>query len=98
MVSLLGFLLVAFGDATIVPIIYSLAGRSKMLPVYAIASVTTLGYIGFVVNPLVVGFISDSLGMRWAFGLMGLYAILVTVLAASVKRLQPGHENVVANE
>lgn len=86
-----GFLLVGFGDATVVPIIYSLAGKSKMLPAYAIASVTTIGYAGFVVNPLIVGFISDKIGMQWAFGLMGLYAVCVTLLAGRVKKVQPSN-------
>jgi MFS family permease len=85
----LGFLLVGFGDATIVPIIYSLAGKSRTLPAYAIASVTMIGYVGFVVNPLVVGFISDSVGMRWAFGLMGMYAICITLLSMRVRKFQP---------
>ena len=83
-----GFLLVGFGDGTIVPIIYSLAGKSSKLPAYAIASVTTIGYVGFVVNPLVVGFISDNMGMQWAFGLMGLYSICVTILAGKTRIVQ----------
>lgn len=83
-----GFLLVGFGDGTIVPIIYSLAGRSAKLPAYAIASVTTIGYTGFVVNPLVVGFVSDAMGMQWAFGLMAVYAICVTILAIKARKFE----------
>ena len=75
----IGFLLVGLGNSILVPMIYSLAGQSKdMAPGYAIASVTMVGYIGFLTGPLIVGNISESWGMKWAFALMGVLSLSIT--------------------
>ncbi len=85
--SAFGFLLIGFGDSTIVPVVYSLAARSiKMPPSYAIAAVTTIGYTGFLLNPLIVGFISEEWNMRWAFGLMVVFALFISLIAFLVKK------------
>lgn len=81
-----GFLLIGFGDSSVVPIVYSLAGRAKMPMAYAIASVTTIGYLGFLINPLIIGFVSEAFNMRWAFGLMAVFAIAISVLSAFVNQ------------
>ena len=81
-----GFLLIGLGTSTIVPVVYSLAAKSlKMQPAYAIASVTAIGYCGFLVNPLVVGFISQTLNLRWAFALMGVFGLIIIFLALRIK-------------
>ncbi len=85
-IASLGFLLIGFGDSSIVPIVYSLAGKAKMPMAYAIASVTTIGYLGFLINPLIVGFVSEALNMRWAFGLMAVFAIGIALLSALVSK------------
>jgi MFS family permease len=70
----------------VVPIVYSLAGKAKMPMAYAIASVTTIGYLGFLINPLIVGFISEAFNMRWAFGLMAVFAIAISLISALVNQ------------
>ena len=83
----IGFLLVGLGNSILVPMIYSLAGQSKdMSPGYAIASVTMVGYIGFLLGPLVVGNISESLGMKWAFALMGVLSLSIIGITVLVKK------------
>lgn len=83
----IGFLLVGLGNSILVPMTYSLAGQSKeMAPGYAIASVTMVGYIGFLAGPLVVGNISESIGMQWAFGLMGVLSISIIWITLLVKK------------
>jgi MFS family permease len=55
-VSTIGFLLVGFGSASIVPLCYSLAGKSKtMLPGIALATVGTIGFLGYMIGPPMVG-------------------------------------------
>lgn len=72
----LGFLLVGFGVSAVVPICYSLSGESPSVPVgKAIAAVSTVGFLGFLLGPPVIGFISEALGsLRWALGLVALVA------------------------
>ncbi len=55
----LGFLLVGFGTSSIVPLCYSMAGKSrKMIPSMALASVSTIGFLGFLMGPPVIGHIA----------------------------------------
>jgi fucose permease len=78
----IGFLLIGLGDSIIIPTIYSMAGQStKMKPNYAIASVTMIGYAGFLSAPLIVGAISQRWGMPYAFALMAVFSLCVSVLA-----------------
>lgn len=83
----LGFLLVGIGDSVVVPVVYTLAARSKkMLPGYAISSVTLIGYAGFLIAPLFMGSISDLFGMQWAMGIVGLMGLVISWLAMEVKK------------
>ncbi|HEY1114659.1 MAG TPA: MFS transporter [Chitinophagaceae bacterium] len=83
----LGFLLIGLGDSIIVPIIYSLAAQSrKMPPGYAITSVTMIGYGGFLLGPVLIGYTSEAWNMQWAFGIVSLFSLCITVLALWVRR------------
>lgn len=85
--AVIGFLLVGAGDAIIVPLVYSLAAKSKIMkPGYAIASVTFIGYIGFLLGPLIIGSVSEWLNMRWAFGLVGVLSLCITFLTFAIKK------------
>ena len=76
----LGFLLVGFGTSSVVPLCYSLAGRSKtMLPGVALATVSTIGFFGFLLGPPVIGFIAHALNLRWSFALIALIGLTTTV-------------------
>lgn len=81
-----GFGLVGFGVATIIPIVYSLAGRSKTLaPSVALAAVSTLGFTGFLFGPPIIGFIAHETGLRWALLLVLVLAGVIGVLAGRVR-------------
>jgi MFS family permease len=83
----LGFVLVGLGVACVVPLVFSMAGRSsKLSGGPAIAAVSTVGYFGFLVVPPLVGFVAEAANLRWAFALM---AGLGLVLYALVSRLHP---------
>jgi MFS family permease len=64
----LGFLLVGIGVSSVVPLCYAMAGRSKKLaPSLAIASVSSIGYIGFLIGPPLIGFIAQAVSLRLSF-------------------------------
>lgn len=82
-----GFLLIGIGDSVIIPILYTLSARTtKMQPGYAIASVTLIGYTGFITGPLLVGFISEAWGMQWSLGVVGAISLFIPLLTLYVKR------------
>ncbi len=81
-----GFLLVGLGVSAIVPICYSLAGKSqKILPGVAIAMVSTIGFLGFLLGPPVIGFVAHALDLRWSLGLISVFGIFISVLAPMVR-------------
>lgn len=78
----IGFLLIGAGVSVIVPMLFSLAGRTDAMPAnYAIASVTLIGYIGFVTGPLIVGGLTEAFGMRMAFATIAFFAVCISGLA-----------------
>ncbi len=84
----LAFLIIGAADAIIIPLIYSLAGKSTRMPAaYAISSVTFIGYFGFLIGPPVIGFISHTWNMRWAFVLLALLSIAIWALALQLRKM-----------
>ncbi len=81
-----GFLLVGIGVSSVVPITYGLAGKSTaMSPGAALAALSTIGFLGFLLGPPLIGFISQAAGLRWAFTVIGLLGLSTTLLATKIK-------------
>ena len=77
----LGFILTGFGVSCVIPMVFSMAGRSAgMSSGSAIASVSTVGYLGFLIVPPLVGSVAQLAGMRGAYGMMAGFGLLITVL------------------
>ncbi|ASZ09684.1 MFS transporter [Chitinophaga pendula] len=82
----LGFLLVGIGVSSIVPLVLALAGKSKTLPPgVAIAAVSTVGFLGFLIGPPLIGFIAEATDLRWSFALIAVLGLGTTLLASRVK-------------
>lgn len=78
----IGFLFVGFGVSSVVPIVYGLAGKSKtMSPGTALASVSTIGFLGFLIGPPLIGFIAQAVSLRWSFTLIGVLGFGTAILA-----------------
>lgn len=76
-----GFMMIGIGVSCVVPLVFSMAGKSTtMANGPAIAAVSTVGYLGFLLVPPVIGFIAEAMSLRWAFGLMSGFGIVITVL------------------
>ena len=69
--SMLGFLLVGAGASNVVPVLFSAAGSTgAMQPGLAVTAVTTLGYLGILCGPVVIGFIAHLTELRAAFSFL----------------------------
>ena len=85
--AMLGFVMTGFGVSCIVPLVFSLAGQSaKTSSGAAIASVSTIGYFGFLVVPPSVGFIAQEAGLQWSFGIISLFGLLIFFLVLSIRK------------
>ncbi len=83
----LGFMLVGFGVSSVVPIVYSMAGNStKMNAGQAIAAVSTVGFVGFLIGPPLIGFLAAATNLRWSFALIGLIGLSTSVLAGTLPK------------
>ena len=81
-----GFLIVGFGVSSVIPLIYSAAGKSTSLsPGVALAAVSSIGFLGFLVGPPVIGFIAQASSLRWSFSLIALLGLSTTILATKIK-------------
>ncbi|QKJ87899.1 MFS transporter [Paramixta manurensis] len=81
--SLLAFLLVGFGAANTVPILFSATGQQSTMPVnLAISAMTTIGYAGILAGPALIGFVSHWSSLAAAFTAI---ALLLLAVAASAR-------------
>lgn len=76
----IGFGITGLGLSTIVPLIYSQAGHSKTMAAgVALAAISTLGIAGFLIGPVMIGYLSEFFSLKIALmsliilGLLGSY-------------------------
>jgi MFS family permease len=85
----IGFLIVGAGVSSVIPLIYSTVGKSKVMsPGVAIAAVSTIGYLGFLLGPPFIGFIAQATSLRISFGLIAIMGTMIAVIATRI-RIEP---------
>ena len=84
--AIIGFMLVGAGISSVVPMIYSAAGRSTtMQPGAAIAAVSTISFVGFLIGPPVIGLLAEVSSLKISFLFLALMAALVVVFTTKAK-------------
>jgi MFS family permease len=84
---LASFAFAGLGFSTIIPIVYRAAGSTPGVDrAEGVSAVATACYAAFLIGPPVMGFISDLVSLRLAFGMVGGIVTAVIVLAPSVVR------------
>lgn len=82
----IGFLLVGIGVSSVVPLVYSLAGKSKtMLPGVALASVSSISFTGFLIGPPLIGYIAQAASLRWSFTLIAFLGLGTSIVSRKLK-------------
>ncbi|MDQ3846485.1 MAG: MFS transporter [Bacteroidota bacterium] len=85
--SLIGFLLVGFGASSIVPLVYSAAGKSKTFSAgRALAAVSTIGFFGFLLGPPLIGLIAGASSLRISFSVIAFMGLCICLLASMRKQ------------
>ncbi|RUL62605.1 MFS transporter [Dyella dinghuensis] len=86
MATLLGFVLIGLGASNIVPVMFSAAGRlSGAPPAVSIATATTLGYVGLLSGPALIGFVAHASSLPAAFVAVAALLVLVGLSARMVR-------------
>jgi MFS family permease len=81
--SMFAFMMVGVGVSSVVPMIYSAAGKSKGIsPGVALSAVSTIGFSGFLIGPPIIGFIAGLFTLRASFVLIALMGMSVVVVSS----------------
>lgn len=84
----IGFLIVGFGVSSIVPMVYSSAGKNtKIPPGMALAAVSSISFLGFLMGPPLIGYIAQISSLRYSFACIGLLGIAITVMVSRLRAL-----------
>lgn len=90
---LLGYAIVGAGISIVVPVTYRAAGNvSGIAPADAVAAIASLGYVGFLLGPPLIGAISDLLSLRIALGLVAVVLLGIQGLVAWFPASRPAGE------
>lgn len=86
--SVIAFMLVGLGVSTIVPIVYSLAGKNKTVaPGEALTIVSSVSFLGFLLGPPFIGYIAELWSLRISFACIGIFGICITLLVARMRNI-----------
>ena len=88
-VATIGFMLVGLGVSTIVPTLYSLAGKNTSVPPgEALTTVSSVSFLGFLMGPPAIGYIAELFGLRFSFAFIGLFGIIIALMVSRIKAIQ----------
>ncbi|PRZ26301.1 MFS transporter [Flavobacterium granuli] len=83
------FMLVGLGVSTIVPTIYSVAGKNPTVPPgEALTIVSSVSFLGFLMGPPVIGYIAELFGLRFSFAFIGIFGILIALMVSRIKAIE----------
>lgn len=84
-VGVSGFMITGLGVSCVVPLVFSVTTKNtKMAAGPAIAAVSVVGYLGFLLGPPVIGYISEAVNLRLAFVLVAILGFSITLLAGKI--------------
>lgn len=82
LMATIGFMLVGLGVSSVVPLVYSAAGRSRTMPAgVALAAVSTVGFAGFLLGPPLIGLVAGATSLRISFAIIACMGLAVAALA-----------------
>lgn len=76
-----GITLAGLSVGNLVPVLFSLAGRQKiMAPSHAIAAASILGYLGVLLGPALIGYAAHFIGLQNAFTTLAVVVLVATLV------------------
>jgi MFS family permease len=85
----IAFMLVGLGVSTIVPTIYSVAGKNPTVPPgEALTIVSSVSFLGFLMGPPVIGYVAELFGLRFSFAFIGIFGILIALMVSRIKAIE----------
>ncbi len=80
--SLFGYILIGCGCANIVPVMFSAVGQQNVMPQsVAVPAMTTMGYLGVLSGPAIIGFVAHFSSLALAFSLITALMLFVGAIS-----------------
>ena len=87
--STLAFMLVGLGVSTIVPTVYSLAGKNpNVSPSIALTTVSSVSFLGFLLGPPIIGYIAELSNLRFSFAFIGIFGVLIAFMVSKIEAIE----------
>ena len=86
--STIAFMMVGLGVASVVPTIYSVAGKNPNVPAgEALTIVSSVSFLGFLMGPPVIGYIAEVSSLRVSFGIIGIFGFIIAFMISRIKAI-----------
>jgi len=86
LICTIAFMLVGFGVANVIPIVFNAAGkRTKVSTSGALTTVSSIGFLGFLMGPPIIGYIAELTSLKYSFAVIGIFGILISTLTYNLK-------------
>lgn len=87
--STIAFMFVGLGVSTIVPTLYSIAGKHPTIPTgEALTAVSSVSFLGFLMGPPIIGYIAEAFGLRFSFAFIGIFGFLIALMVSRIKAIE----------
>jgi HAD superfamily hydrolase (TIGR01509 family) len=84
--AIAGFAAMGAGLGVVVPVLFRAAGTTAGVPAgVGVAAVSTIGFLGFLAGPPLIGLVAGAAGLREALAIVVLSALMVAVLAGAAR-------------
>jgi MFS family permease len=84
----IAFMMVGLGVSSIVPSVYSAAGKhTKVPPGIALATVASVSFLGFLMGPPMIGYISQISSLRYSFAVIGIFGFGISLMVSRIRLL-----------
>ena len=86
LICTLAFMMVGFGVSNVIPIVFNAAGKStKVSTSGALTTVSSIGFLGFLMGPPIIGYIAELTSLKYSFAVIGIFGILISALTYNLK-------------
>ena len=87
--STIAFMFVGLGVSTIVPTLYSIAGKHPTIPTgEALTAVSGVSFLGFLMGPPVIGYIAELSSLRFSFAFIGIFGFVIALMVPRIKGIE----------
>ncbi|OJV54703.1 MAG: MFS transporter [Bacteroidetes bacterium 43-16] len=84
-ICIVAFMMVGLGVACVVPTVYSEAGQHpKIAPGRALAMVSSISFLGFLMGPPLIGYIAEWLDLRFSYATFAVFGLMLTLLSRNM--------------